>query len=90
VEFLVELTIELPPLDRAALAELESREFARGRELIAAGNLKHIWRLPGQRANISVYEVRDATELHDLLVSLPLWPYLVARVTPLAVHPLYR
>jgi muconolactone delta-isomerase len=31
-----------------------------------------------------------ATELHDLLSSLPLFPYLTAQVTPLAVHPLRR
>jgi muconolactone D-isomerase len=88
VEFLVEITIELPALDDAATAELLSREALRGRELIDAGKLRRIWRLPGQRANISLYEVRDATELHELLGSLPLWPYLKCTVRALAMHPL--
>jgi muconolactone D-isomerase len=88
VEYLVEIRIELPAMDDVATGELLSREAARGRELIDAGKLRRIWRLPGERANISLYEVRDATELHDLLGSLPLWPYLTCNVTALATHPL--
>jgi muconolactone D-isomerase len=90
VEYLVEIRVELPAMDDLAIHELLSREAARGRELIDAGKLCRIWRLPGQRANVSLYDVRDANELHDLLGSLPLWPYLTCSVTALATHPLER
>lgn len=82
------LTIELDPsVDAAAEAELRRREVLRAGELRAAGKLVRIWRDPGRRANWSLYEAADATELHDLLASLPLWPWMSARVHALAHHP---
>lgn len=63
-------------------------ERARGLELMARGALKRIWRIPGRLSNYSLYDVTDATELHDLLSSLPLWPWTTMNVEPLALHPL--
>lgn len=63
-------------------------ERARGRELIDRGVLKRIWRIPGRLSNYSLYEVQDATILHDLLSSLPLWPWTTMNVEALATHPL--
>ncbi len=89
MEFLVQIDVELPPempadQRRAVLAA----ELVRGRELVAAGQIKSIWRLPGGRRNVGVWEAADATELHRLIESLPLYPWLVAEVTALAEHPL--
>jgi muconolactone D-isomerase len=89
VEFLVSIDIRTPhDLDPDRLAVLQSAETARARELMAAGTLKRIWRLPGRRANVSLYEAPDATAVHAALTSLPLWPYMEIDVRPLAVHPL--
>lgn len=63
-------------------------ELARGRELMVSGALKRIWRIPGRFANWSLYDAVDATELHDLLISLPLSRWQTAEVQPLAAHPL--
>jgi muconolactone D-isomerase len=91
VEFLVQIAVTLPPTlpapDRQRLLAAEDK---RGRELIEAGSIRDIWRVPGGLRNVGVWEVADATELHDLIASLPLFPYLAADVTPLAVHPLRR
>lgn len=89
MEFLVRIETDLPdnlPVERRA--SLLAAEAQRGRELIADGRLLRIWRTPGRRANVSLYDARDATELHDLISSLPLWPWMSVRVEPLAVHPL--
>lgn len=89
MEFHVELEIELPPsMSAAERAALTEAERARGRELVAAGAIAHIWRLPGQIANVGIWCARDATELHELLTSLPMWPYARVRVRALARHPL--
>jgi muconolactone D-isomerase len=89
MEFLVSIDIRPPhDLDPARLAELQAAETARARELMAAGALKRIWRIPGRRSNISLYEAPDATAVHAALASLPLWPYMEIDVRPLAVHPL--
>ena len=69
-------------------SELTAAEGRRGRELIEAGTLVRIWRLPGRPANVSLYRTADATELHAALTSLPLWPHMRVRVEALAAHPL--
>jgi muconolactone D-isomerase len=45
-----------------------------------------MWRVPGRVANVGIWQATDATELHEALASLPLFPYIDARVTPLAQH----
>ena len=89
MEFLVHIEVDLPPdFPTEEGASLRAAEAERGRQLIADGRLVRIWRTPGRRANVSLYDVRDATELHELLSSLPLWPWMDIRVEPLAMHPL--
>lgn len=89
MKFLVNITIDLPgsmPDDERA--DLMVRELARGQQLVASGELVGIWRLPGRRANVSIYDVPDADALHAALSSLPLFPWLDIQVEPLATHPL--
>lgn len=89
MEFLVEIEIRLPAeLDGERRAELLAAELARGQQLAGAGILRAIWRVPGRLANRGIWVAEDATELHDALASLPLWPYMDITVTPLARHPL--
>jgi muconolactone delta-isomerase len=86
-EFLVQIDIRLPAgLDPTATAALQSDELRRGRELVDQRAIRHIWRVPGRRANVGIWRADDATELHRLLVSLPMFPYMDVRVTPLAIH----
>ena len=89
MEFLVEIDIKLPPdLDEDLRASLIEAEFARGAALAEAGMLRAVWRVPGRFANRAIWSAVDATALHDALISLPLWPYMDVRVTPLARHAL--
>ena len=90
-EFLVRIETRLPPdLPEAERTQLLDAESARGRELIESGKLRRIWRIPGRLANVSLYDVADADELHELLSSLPLARWMDIRVEALAVHPLER
>ena len=89
MEFLVRMTIRLPPdTPDQRRAELIAREAVRGCELIEQGALIRIWRLPGRWANISLYQAANATELHQLISSLPMWPWMDVSVEALATHPL--
>lgn len=91
MKFLVRIAVELPPtLSAEARDEVLAAELQRGRELKAAGSIVEIWRVPGGVRNVGIWEAADATELHDLIASLPLFPYLDAEVTPLAEHPIDR
>lgn len=89
MEFLVEISTTFPDgKDPDEIAEIKGRERERGMELMANGQLRRIWRHPGRRASLSLYRVADANELHDLLSSLPQFPWMDIQVTPLANHPL--
>ncbi|MBL7256231.1 muconolactone Delta-isomerase [Paractinoplanes lichenicola] len=89
MKFLVRLTTTFPAgLSDDERARLLAAESARGRELVAAGTIEHLWRLPGRLANVGVWSVRDADELHAAIASLPLWRFMDVRVEALASHPL--
>jgi muconolactone D-isomerase len=89
VEFLVRIEVSLPPdMPDERRADLAAAELARGRELQGRGAIQRIWRLPGGLRNVGVWEAHDATELHELITSLPLYPWIRSEVTALAVHPL--
>lgn len=91
MEFLVRMEVTLPPdMDPGVQASLLEDEAKRGRELIEAGTIVRIWRIPGRYANTGIWEAADATALHDAITSLPLFPYVDAEVTPLATHYLER
>ena len=89
MEFLVRIDVNLPPeMNPEVREDLLAREAARGRELIRAGLLVRIWRVPGRQANVSLYRAEDATEVHAAITSLPLWPWMDVSVEALAIHPL--
>jgi muconolactone D-isomerase len=88
MEFLVHITITLPsgmPTDERR--DLYEAEAAQAASLAEAGPLVRLWRIPGRSANWGLWRADDATELHDALTSLPLWPYMNIEVIPLAKHP---
>jgi muconolactone D-isomerase len=88
MEFLVRIEIDLSAVGEPRRSELLDAELERGRELLASGALRRVWRVPGRFANVSLYEAPDATALHSLLTSLPLWPWMQVQVEALATHPL--
>ncbi len=49
--------------------------------------VNHLWRIAGLYANYSVFDVDSVQELHDLLMQLPLYPYMAIEVNALCRHP---
>ncbi|MGE0068570.1 MAG: muconolactone Delta-isomerase family protein [Solirubrobacterales bacterium] len=89
MEFLVEIDVAMPThLPEDELAELLANERRQGREFLEQGRIKHIWRVPGAIRNVGVWEAADATELHEAIASLPFFPWMTNKVTPLARHPI--
>ena len=80
----VHLPDDLGPQERA---EIVGREKAYALDLQRAGKWPHIWRIVGEYANYSIFDVGSNDELHELLSGLPLFPYMSITVTPLATHP---
>jgi muconolactone D-isomerase len=86
--FHVEMHVRIPHTLDAALAERlkqEEREMAQG--LQRSGVWRHLWRLVGCYANVSIFDVEGPSQLHDILSALPLFPYMEITVRALCRHP---
>lgn len=75
---------ELPAEERRALTV---RERARGRELVAEGVIKVLWRITGASYNYGVWSAPDDAALHAAFTTLPIFPHVDFEVTPLEPHP---
>ena len=86
--FHVKMTVNLP-LDMAPTkaAQLKADEKQLAQRLQSEGTWRHLWRIAGHYANYSVFDVDSVQELHDLLMQLPLYPYMAIEVNALCRHP---
>lgn len=66
---------------------LKADEKARAQDLQRQGKWVHLWRIAGEYSNVSVFDVADHDELHAILSTLPLFPFMTLKVTALARHP---
>ena len=73
--------------DQKKIKQLSAEEHERANELQLQRKWIHLWRVAGKYANISIFDVEDPAELHDILNSLPLYPFMEVEVTALCHHP---
>lgn len=86
--FMVEMTVNVPrDVHPPEFERLKAEEKARAEALQHEGKWRHLWRVAGRYANVSIFDVADAGELHDIMMSLPLYPFMDVRVTALCRHP---
>lgn len=86
--FMVEMDVRIPSgLGAQDVAMLKADEKARFQELQRAGTWRHIWRVVGRYANVSIFDVPDNAALHHILTGLPLYPFMEVKVTALCRHP---
>jgi muconolactone D-isomerase len=78
-----------PPGDHHSVdfEQLKVEEKRIAQDLQRNGKWLHLWRIAGQYANVSIFDVEDHDDLHRVLTSLPLFPFMSIAVTPLAQHP---
>ncbi|AJR23655.1 MULTISPECIES: muconolactone Delta-isomerase [Sphingobium] len=86
--FHVTMDVHVPHgCDPARFEQLKAAEKARFQQLQRDGTWRHIWRVVGRYSNVSIFDVEDNAQLHDLLTSLPLYPFMEVKVTALCRHP---
>jgi muconolactone D-isomerase len=86
--FKVEIEIQIPhTLAPEQVAALRMEEMEVARKLQTDGKWKHLWRVVGRSANLSIFDVDSTDELHRILSSLPLFPFMDIVITPLCQHP---
>jgi len=86
--YCVRMDVRVPhDIDPERFDALKAAEKARAEALQRDGVWRHLWRVAGKYANISVFDVPDHDALHAILSTLPLFPFMAIGVTPLARHP---
>jgi muconolactone D-isomerase len=86
--FHVHMVVSPPQgMDKDVFEKLRAAEKARAQELMQQGKWRHLWRIAGKYENFSVFDVKDASELHEVLTSLPFFPFMKMDVTALCRHP---
>lgn len=86
--FHVQMDVHRPrDITSDAWTKLVGNERDMAQRLQQAGTWRHLWRLVGQYKNFSIFAVESNSELHEILSSLPLFPYMTVTVTPICRHP---
>ena len=86
--YLVHMIVRIPdtvPAEEAARIKAAEKEYSQS--LQRSGKWPSIWRVVGEYANYSIFDVESNDELHTLLSQLPLFPYMDISDTQLARHP---
>ncbi|KEP70558.1 muconolactone delta-isomerase [Thioclava dalianensis] len=84
----VKMKVNLPAdMDPERAAEIKAREKAYSQDLQKQGIWRHIWRIAGLYENISILDCRDHAHLHEVLMGLPLYPWMEMEIMPLCRHP---
>jgi len=86
--FHVLMNVRIPrDVDAEQLKILSAQEHERAKVLQEQRKWLHLWRVAGKFANVSIFDVESPAELHEVLNSLPLYPFMEVEVTALCRHP---
>ncbi|MFN3580546.1 MAG: muconolactone Delta-isomerase [Pseudomonas sp.] len=86
--FKVEMKVNIPhDMPASVAAEIKATEKAYAQNLQQQGKWRHLWRVAGSYANVSIFDVADNAELQELISNLPLFSYMDISVAPLCRHP---
>ncbi|PSF11938.1 muconolactone delta-isomerase [Marinobacter fuscus] len=86
--FMVQMKVNPPShLTKEEFDDVKVAEKNRALDIQRKGKWPHLWRVTGKYSNVSIFDVESNQELHELLSSLPLFPYMDIEVTPLNEHP---
>ncbi len=86
--FLARMDVHFPEsMTPEIMADFQVREKEYSGDLQSRGIMKAIWRVVGEYANYSIFDVDDHDELHAILSGFPMFKYMDVDITPLAKHP---
>ena len=86
--FLARMDVHFPEsLTPEQVADFQVREKEYSGNLQREGKMKGIWRVVGEYANYSIYDVENNDELQQVMAGFPMFKYMDVKITPLAEHP---
>jgi len=91
MEYLVTMTTHVPDgTPQQAVDDVRAREAAHTSELAAQGHVLRLWRpplQPGEWRTLGLFAADGASQLDQILASMPLRVWRTDQVTPLTPHP---
>ncbi len=86
--FVVEMDVNIPESwSEEKLQDYITREKETSQKWQKSGKWVYLWRVTGKYSNISVINADSPDELHQIISSLPLFPYMDIKVTSVCKHP---
>ncbi|SEG23505.1 muconolactone Delta-isomerase family protein [Sphingobacterium lactis] len=86
--YAVEMNVKIPESwSEKKLADYLAREKETSQKWQESGKWIYLWRVAGQYANVSIIEADSPEEFHQIISSLPLFPYMDIKVKSLCKHP---
>ena len=85
--FHVYINVRIPHDAAELVKKLGAQEHERAKALQEQGKWLHLWRVAGKFSNVSIFDVESPAELHEILNSLPLYPFMEVDITALCHHP---
>jgi len=86
--FLARMDVSFPAhLSAEQVADFQTREKEYSAGLQRSGKMQGLWRIVGEYANHSLFDVESNDELHQILSGFPMYAYMKIKVTALAKHP---
>lgn len=86
--FLARMDVNFPEtMTPEVMGDFQVKEKAYSADLQSRGIMKAIWRVVGEYANYSIFDVDDHDELQAILAGFPMFRYMNVKITPLAKHP---
>lgn len=86
--YVVEMDVKIPESwSEDKIQDYITREKETSQGWQKSGKWIYLWRVAGKYSNISVIEAESPDELHQIISSLPLFPYMNIKVTSVCKHP---
>lgn len=86
--YVVEMDVKIPETwSEEKIADYLAREKVCSQGHQNSGKWVYLWRVAGKYSNISVLDVESPDELHRIISSLPLFPYMTLKITSICKHP---
>lgn len=86
--YVIEMDVRIPETwSDEKISDYITREKKTSQKWQKSGKWVYLWRVAGKYSNISVLEVESPDELHNIISSLPLFPYMTIKVTSITKHP---
>lgn len=88
MRFMLNIQVKLPgewgPEQRA---EITRREIAVAVDLMHRGVMRRVFRIVGRTGSFAIWETESLEQLHELVQTLPMFPFMTIAVTPIIKHP---